>query len=158
MSMKYKNQDKQIMTEEQKLIEKFGQDAGMRVPVGYFDAFAEEMAEKLPAYPEAPKLQPLTRWQRVRPYVYLAAMFAGIWCMMQMFHHISNVGNVSLEEPPAHIASLMEDPEISDYYSVPSDESDYELESEVSEAYSDMEEFEKDFGYEISPEYDKIDL
>ena len=25
-------------------------------------------------------------WVRVRPYVYMAAMFAGVWCMMQIFN------------------------------------------------------------------------
>ena len=145
------------MKEKSDILSKIGKDAGFKVPENYFSDFAEKMASSLPEQEIKPLPEP-TLWHKVRPFVYMAAMFAGVWCMMQMFHHISNVGNVSLEEPPAHIAALMEDPEISDYYSVPSDESDYELESEVSEAYSDMEEFEKDFGYEISPEYDKIDL
>lgn len=139
------------------ILSQIGRKSGFSVPENYFDNFAKEMENILPKHEVIPEIKP-SKWNKIRPYIYMTAMFAGIWCMMQMFHHISNVGNVSLEEPPAHIAALMEDPEISDYYSVPSDESDYELESEVSEAYSDMEEFEKDFGYEISPEYDKIDL
>lgn len=30
-------------------------------------------------------MPPRTIWQKVRPYVYMAAMFAGIWLMLQMF-------------------------------------------------------------------------
>lgn len=60
------------------------QDPGFRVPEGYFDDFAKRAADSLPhrVLPQAPEP---TRWQRVRPFVYLAAMFAGIWCMMQIF-------------------------------------------------------------------------
>ena len=65
-------------------LSKIGRDPGFRVPDGYFDDFAKRTAESLPrrVLPQAPKP---TRWQRVRPFVYLAAMFAGIWCMMQIF-------------------------------------------------------------------------
>ncbi len=30
-------------------------------------------------------IPPKTVWERIRPYVYMAAMFAGIWCMLKMF-------------------------------------------------------------------------
>lgn len=62
---------------------------GITVPDGYFADFAAKMASRLPEraeleYPE--KIVTVkTPWQRVRPYVYLAAMFAGIWCMLKMF-------------------------------------------------------------------------
>jgi uncharacterized linocin/CFP29 family protein len=36
-----------------------------------------------------------TLWQRVRPLVYLAAMFAGVWCMMQVFSNFSASDNLN---------------------------------------------------------------
>ncbi|MDE7469909.1 MAG: hypothetical protein K2M57_00500 [Paramuribaculum sp.] len=58
---------------------------GMTVPDGYFDNFNLRMAEMLPEQSwEAPQVMDRTFWQRVRPFVYLAAMFAGIWLMMNM--------------------------------------------------------------------------
>ena len=58
---------------------------GMTVPDGYFDNFNLRMAEMLPEQSwEASQVMDRTFWQRVRPFVYLAAMFAGIWLMMNM--------------------------------------------------------------------------
>lgn len=147
------------MKEEDKIKATFGTDGGWRVPVGYFDSVADEIEKKLPPYVAAPEPEKLSKWHLVRPYVYLAAMFAGIWLMMQMFHNISGVGNNNLENPPEQIAQLMQELSVADYYVAPvTTISDMEVEQEVSEAYSSIEEFEKDFGYEIEPKYDKIDL
>lgn len=59
---------------------------GMTVPDGYFDNFNLRMAEMLPeqSWEQTPQVMDRTFWQRVRPFVYLAAMFAGIWLMMNM--------------------------------------------------------------------------
>lgn len=70
-------------------------NAGMNVPEGYFDDFNKRMAAALPVQDwEQPdheaNILPRTRWQKIRPYVYLAAMFMGIWCMMNMFDLIRN--------------------------------------------------------------------
>ena len=58
--------------------------AGMSVPEGYFDSFAKNMEARLPYREEIENPQavaeaerPRTLWQKVRPYVYMAAMFAG---------------------------------------------------------------------------------
>lgn len=70
--------------------------AGMKVPDGYFDSFVASMNDKLPYRPEAEdpnyiseESKPKTTWQQLRPYVYLAAMFAGIWLMLQVFASVS---------------------------------------------------------------------
>lgn len=65
----------------------------MTVPEGYFDNFVAKMSESLPD--EAPMALPepkRTFWNKVRPYAYMAAMFAGIWCMMKMFGMLSGPG------------------------------------------------------------------
>lgn len=72
------------MSKNSDIISKIGGDAGFRTPDGYFDNLAERIAASLPEKQILPVAKP-TRWQRVRPFVYLAAMFAGIWCMMQIF-------------------------------------------------------------------------
>ena len=63
---------------------------GMTVPEGFFEDFAAKMSASLPVRPEAESatermIPPKTVWERIRPYVYMAAMFAGIWCMLKMF-------------------------------------------------------------------------
>ncbi len=74
------------------ILQRAGHDAGMTVPEGFFEQFAEQMSARLPEQEwerEAARtpvlIRPRTTWQRIRPYVYMAAMFAGIWLMMNMF-------------------------------------------------------------------------
>ena len=77
------------MKEKNDILSTIGKDSGFKVPENYFSDFAEKMAKSLPDQ----EIQPIpqtTRWQRVRPFVYMAAMFAGIWCMMQIFNGISS--------------------------------------------------------------------
>ncbi len=133
-----------------------GSDGGMKVPEGFFESRFKEIQESLPPYPETPKAPELSFWHKIRPYVYMAAMFAGIWLMMQVFHRVSAPEQISLDNIPAQIAQAMSaegsEHEISSYMvTAPAD--DYELEADVAQAYGDMASFEKAFGYELEPQY-----
>lgn len=76
------------------ILRRVGHDAGMTVPDGYFQAFASRMEALIDEQPQAAgagadaaapaPIRP-TRWQQVRAYVYMAAMFAGVWLMLNMF-------------------------------------------------------------------------
>ena len=140
------------MRQEEILKEKCGKDPGYRVPDGYFEELNACIMESLPPYPEAPKPEVLSMWQRIRPYAYLAAMFAGIWVMMKVFHTVSDTGQLSFDNPPAAIVQALEsdNSEIITYFPL---ESDLTLEQEVSAHYDSMEDFEEDFGYELTPSY-----
>ena len=77
------------------LLKKYGKDPGFKVPENYFEDFNKKMAAMLPDVEITPVDIKPTMWQRVRPLVYLAAMFAGVWCMMSVFNHFyasSNLG------------------------------------------------------------------
>lgn len=102
------------MKEEDKLRQKFGSDTGFRVPEGYFDSVFDRISAELPKYTEAQTVKSLSRWQRIKPYVYLAAMFGGIWCTMKMVNHVSSASQqeVSLDNPPAMVAQAMQSPEV----------------------------------------------
>lgn len=91
-----KDEDKHILT-------RAARRDGFQAPEGYFDSFAERMAAQLPARPElddptlavaAPKRGRL--WQTVRPYAYMAAMFAGVWCMLKVFTMMGGTENHGL--------------------------------------------------------------
>lgn len=146
------------MNEEQRIMDKFGKKYPGHVPDGYFESFVTGMMETLPESPQVPKQAPMTMWQRLKPYVYMAAMFAGIWLMMNVFHRVSGTDRLSLDNPPENIAQIMEQPEVMDYYTPTSVIDDMEAEMELSETYSNMEEFEKDFGYSLDPEYARIKI
>lgn len=138
---------------EDKLKERIGTDPGFRLPEGSLEALYAQVSESLPERKErkAPKL---TMWQKVKPYVYLAAMFAGIWCTMKMFH-LASSPEISLDNPPAMVAEAV--------YELPSFDygasvSDYEIEDEVSDSYGSIDEFAADFGYELKPEYASLTI
>lgn len=141
------------MKQEDKLKDKYGVSGGWKVPDGYFDHVFKEIESKLPEYPQTPVQQDMTVWQRMKPYVYLAAMFAGIWLMMNVFHRVSGNPTLSLDNPPEQIAQAMVEPEISDMFILPETMTDFVVEDEISDHYSSIEEFKEDFGYELEPEY-----
>ena len=97
-------------------------NAGMTVPEGYFDDFNKRMAAALPVQDwEQPdheaNILPRTRWQKIRPYVYLAAMFMGIWCMMNMFDLIRNTTATpgDINSNPALLSAVNNDAFYFDY-------------------------------------------
>lgn len=70
------------------ILDTIGHRDGMTVPEGFFEDFARRMEGLLPENPDAEQtrvLAPKTVWERIRPFVYMAGMFAGIWCMLKMF-------------------------------------------------------------------------
>lgn len=97
------------MNTKQDILSKIARHDGITVPDNYFADFAERLTTSLPERPELESpdkiLQPRTPWQRVRPYVYMAAMFAGVWCMLKMF---------SLINTPADPLSIDSYPELAD--------------------------------------------
>lgn len=97
--------------------------AGFKVPDGYFDDFNARMAAMLPERPEIERpgessTVQVSFWTKIRPYVYMAAMFAGVWCMLQMLHSISGGGKLQPMTENAVLAeALSSDEFIMDYIS-----------------------------------------
>ena len=97
------------MENNDNILERNARHTGMTVPDGYFDDFAARMEASLPHQPwedeaaatPAVKVRP-NLWMRLRPYVYMAAMFAGIWCMLKMFTMMTS-GGVDLSIDRNHI-------------------------------------------------------
>lgn len=119
------------MKQDNDLLKKLGNDDGMRVPDGYFADFARQMEQKLPPLefenPE-PKVLPRSRWQQVRPYVYLAAMFMGIWCMMKMFNLMGgNDSTLSIDNNPTLISAITDETFFDEYYSNTDGIDDFDL-------------------------------
>ncbi|MDR1764075.1 MAG: hypothetical protein LBR64_09040 [Dysgonamonadaceae bacterium] len=57
-----------------------------KAPDGYFDSLTETIMAKLPEpVREAPVT--ISLWQRAKPWVYMAAMFTGIYLMISIFTH-----------------------------------------------------------------------
>lgn len=81
--------------EETDLLKRCGTENPFTVPEGYFERFTEQLMEKLPER-EAQPAPKLTLWTRVKPWVYMAAMFCGLMLSVRMF-----VGEKQSQSPAA---------------------------------------------------------
>lgn len=81
--------------ENSTILEKYGKDPGFKVPENFFEDFNKRMTEMLPDVEITPVDVKPTMWQRLKPLVYMAAMFAGVWCMMQVFTHFTDNSGIN---------------------------------------------------------------
>lgn len=95
--------------EETDLLKRCGTENPFTVPEGYFEHFTEQLMEKLPER-EAQPAPRLTLWTRVKPWVYMAAMFCGLMLSVRMF-----VGEKQSQSPAA-ISETTDFTEVPDEY------------------------------------------
>lgn len=66
------------MKEEDKLLRKVGTTNPFTVPEGYFENLTSEVMNRLPEKEKTEfSVKKVTLWDRVKPWAYMAAMFAG---------------------------------------------------------------------------------
>ena len=101
------------------ILSKAARQSGMTVPDGYFADFQKRMEASLPEMPwekQTPKVMPRTFWQKTRPYIYMAAMLLGVWCMMKMFDFMRpSSSNMTIETNPGITAAINNDAFFNDY-------------------------------------------
>ena len=73
------------MGKEDYILRKAGTGNPFRVPEHYFDNFTEELMGKLPEKEPLPFSAEPTLWERVKPWIYMAAMFCGIMLSVRIF-------------------------------------------------------------------------
>lgn len=95
--------------EEEEIIKKCGKENPFRVPEGYFENFTQEMMDLLPEQTEQPLTLKVTLWERVKPLLYLAAMFAG---MMLCVRYLVIGEEQNQELPTATFSETFSDQEI----------------------------------------------
>lgn len=92
------------MKEEQDIIRKCGKDTPFKVPEGYFEDFTRNLMAQLPTKEDAKAEEEepvITLWQRVKPLLYMAAMFIGmIVCVRVVLNEqpndtADNIGNIT---------------------------------------------------------------
>jgi hypothetical protein len=98
------------MSKKKIKLEEIGNANPFQVPEGYFDGFAENLMSRLPdRVNDEPKT--ISLWTRVRPWVYMAAMFAGIALMIKLF-----VGSPELVSRNSSTLNLTSSAEIEDFF------------------------------------------
>ena len=109
--------------EDSTILNKYGKDPGFKVPENYFADFNQRMAEMLPDVEITPVDVKPTMWQRLKPFAYLAAMFAGVWCMMSVFSHFGGSNNglrineiaEKMQEDNSNVEDFIMSGSVSDY-------------------------------------------
>lgn len=96
------------MKEEDELLRKCGTKNPFSVPEGYFDNFTRELMDKLPEKEVVSAQTTITTWQRMKPWVYMAAMFCGLMLSVRVF-----VGKPKQETP---IFTAAETEQLTDEY------------------------------------------
>lgn len=123
------------MKQETDILKQINRRDGMTVPEDYFAGFAERMARELPDRQSAASPSPSTRrslWATVRPYVYMAAMFAGVWCMLKMFTIMSGPSDLRpMDSNPVLAEAFSNEAFFNDYVS--SDISQWDVLDEMME-------------------------
>lgn len=94
--------------EESQILAKLGREPGFKVPQGYFEDLTARVMNRLPEVEITDVDATPTLWMRVRPYVYLAAMFAGVWCMMTIFNRYNGTADGSMQRMAAVAADVTE--------------------------------------------------
>ena len=125
-----------MMRKDDNILSKLPRHDGMTVPDGYFADFSRRMQDALPPRPELAQMAaaeiPRTRWQQMRPYVYMAAMFAGVWLMLQMFTMMTGANRLQpMDSNPVLAEALMNDDFMDNY--IYNDVDDWELVDQMIE-------------------------
>lgn len=147
------------MAKQPDILTKINRRTGMTVPEGYFDDFVRRMQAQIPERPAATvAAKPRGNlWYTLRPYVYMAAMFAGIWCMLHIFNFMgTNDVDLSIDSHPIVAEALSNDTFVEEYILPDYDESDLFL--QLYEAGVTLDDIQQDSVLDADdPIYDYID-
>ena len=73
------------MRKEENLLRKVGTQNPFRVPDRYFEDFTQQLMSNLPEKESASYMPEVTLWQRIKPWLYMTAMFCGIMLSVRIF-------------------------------------------------------------------------
>ncbi len=102
------------MSPEESKLNEIEKSSPFKVPEGYFEQFSEEMMSRLPEH-KTEKIQVINLWDRFRPWVYMAAMLAGVAFMIKNFV-MKNPETKDYQSQAKSGIVLHSDAEIEDFY------------------------------------------
>ena len=101
------------MDKKKNLLEDIDKVNPFKTPEGYFENFADGIMSQLPDVVQTNSTN-INLWHRVRPWVYMAAMFAGIALMIRVF--IGTPAETGIKHYAAEGLNLTSTSDIDDYY------------------------------------------
>ncbi len=82
-----------MKTKQHDILDKLGKDSGFKVPENYFEEFNQKMLDSLPEITITDTEKPTSLWIKARPFIYMAAMFVGVFLMITMFKMTNNTSD-----------------------------------------------------------------
>lgn len=73
------------MGKEDNILRKVGTKNPFQVPDHYFEEVVQEVMARLPEKAPVQPISEPTTWQRIKPWIYMAAMFCGIMLSVRIF-------------------------------------------------------------------------
>lgn len=108
------------MKEDSELLKKYGKKSPFTTPEGYFESFTEKLMEQLPEK-ETISTPEISMWERVKPWVYMVAMFCGLmFSIRMMVGNQAGSGDGTIQEniselPDEYIEPIMDQTMMDDY-------------------------------------------
>lgn len=113
------------MKEDTELKNRIGKENPFKVPEGYFENIVPEIMKQLPETEVQEEVE-VTMWERVKPWVYMVAMFCGLMFGLRVMMNdrpVStgiNAGDVSMTDsvqgiPDEYIDSILDQAMMDDY-------------------------------------------
>lgn len=94
------------MKEEDYILRKVGTENHFCVPDGYFENLTPKLMKRLPAPQKLPyELKEVTLWDKVKPWIYMAAMFVGAALIIR----VASSGEMSQESAEISADVTMEE-------------------------------------------------
>ena len=79
-----------MLETEKNILDELRDRQPFRVPEGYFEGFTDDFMSRLPKK-TAPEAKVISLYDRVKPWLYLAATFAGIIVLFNIFFKLSEI-------------------------------------------------------------------
>lgn len=100
--------------------QRIGTENPFRVPEGYFEGFTSELMEHLPEKERVIVSRKPTAWEKIRPLVYMAAMFVGAMLIIRIAstYYLPGqeaAGNEDIDREVEYINMAMENSMLDDY-------------------------------------------
>lgn len=113
------------MKEDTELKNRIGKENPFKVPEGYFENIVPEIMKQLPETEVQEEVE-VTKWERVKPWVYMVAMFCGLMFGLRVMMNdrpVStgiNAGDVSMTDsvqgiPDEYIDPILDQAMMDDY-------------------------------------------
>ena len=119
------------MKEEDNIRSKVGSEDGFNVPDNYFESFTSKLMDNLPEQNEEEmyETRDVSRWEKVKPWVYMAASFIGIAFIIQTAMYLTPKPSEETDNGTTiMVASLYDDLEEEGYI-------DYVLDASMMDDY-----------------------